>query len=77
MIRFTTTEDGHPFCEAELKERVGVYLDNDSLIELAKGQESRRQRFIGALRRGGTLLFSFTNAVEVAGPQGAFRKPGL
>ncbi len=71
MIRFTTTEDGHPFCEAELKERVGVYLDNDSLIELAKGQESRRQRFIGALRRGGTLLFSFTNAVEVAGPQGA------
>ena len=66
MIRFTTTEDGKPICEAELKDRVGVYLDNDSLIELANGQESRRQRFIGALRRGGTLLFSWTNAAEIA-----------
>ncbi|MEE8120742.1 MAG: hypothetical protein V3T55_04395 [Anaerolineales bacterium] len=71
MIRFTTTEDGKQICEAELKDRVGVYLDNDSLIELANGQESRRQRFIGALRRGGTLLFSWTNAAEIAGPQGA------
>ncbi|MEE9537986.1 MAG: hypothetical protein V3W10_01450 [candidate division NC10 bacterium] len=71
MIRFTTSEDGKPICEAELKDRVGVYLDNDSLIELANGQESRRQRFIGALRRGGTLLFSWTNAAEIAGPQGA------
>jgi len=71
MIRFTTTEDGTPVPEAELKDRVGVYLDNDSLIELARGQELRRQRFVSALRRGGTLLFSFTNAVEVAGPQGA------
>ena len=71
MIRFTTTEDGTPVPEAELKDRVGVYLDNDSLIELARGQELRRQRFIGALRRGGTLLFSWTNAAEIAGPQGA------
>lgn len=49
---------------------VGVYLDNDSLIEIAKGSESRRQSFVQALVTKGALLFSFTNAIEVAGPQG-------
>ena len=69
MIRFTT-EDGKPTCIAELGDRVGVYLDNDSLIHLSKHADLR-QRFVGAIRRRGTLLFSFTNAIEVAGPQGA------
>lgn len=70
MIRFVTKE-GKPVCVAELKDRFGVYLDNDSLIDLAKGSESRRRRFVDAVQSGGTLLFSWTNAVELAGPQGA------
>lgn len=49
----------------------GVYLDNDSLIAIAKGDTARRDRFVSAIKQKGTLLFSFTNAFEVAGPQGA------
>ena len=70
MIRFTTTQDGKPVCVGELR-GLGVYLDNDSLIELAKGSDSRRQRFVDAIQGGGTLLFSWTNAAEIAGPLGA------
>jgi hypothetical protein len=70
VIRWTT-EDGKPVCEAELSERYGVYLDNDSLIEIAKGPEERRERFVHSLQNKGGLLFSLTNAVELAGPQGA------
>lgn len=69
MIRFTS-EDGKPVIVAETK-GCGVYLDNDSLIDLAKGSTSRRQEFVHALQRKGTLLFSWANAVELAGPQGA------
>ncbi len=68
MIRFTA-ENGTPVCEAVLR-GVGVYLDNDSLIEIAKGPESRRQSFVDAIVTKGALLFSFTNSIEVAGPQG-------
>ncbi len=70
MIRFTTDE-GVPTCVADLAGRVGVYLDNDSLIEFAKGDASLRQRFVSAVRQRGRLLFSFTNAIEVSGPTGA------
>jgi len=70
MIRFTS-ENGIPVCVTEVKNRFGVYLDNDSLIELAKGTASRRQRFVDSLRQGGTLLFSLTNAADITGPQGA------
>lgn len=69
MIRITA-DNGEPKIEAEMSGRIGVYLDNDSLMELAKGEESRRDRFIKAIRHGGTLLFSMTNAVEICGPQG-------
>jgi hypothetical protein len=51
--------------------RVPVYLDNFAVLTLAK--ESRvglRRQFIDALRRRGRLLFSITNFVELAGPQG-------
>lgn len=70
MIRFTT-EDGKLSCVAELMGRFGVYLDNFSIIDLAKGPAAQRQRFLDALKTRGTLLFSLTNAAEVAGPQGA------
>jgi hypothetical protein len=64
MIRFTT-DDGKPTCVAELGDRVGVYLDNDVVSELARSGDLRT-RFVGAIRRRGTLLFSFANAVEVS-----------
>jgi hypothetical protein len=68
MMRFTTERE-KPYCAAELR-GFGVYLDNFALIAFAKGPTSRRQRFVEALTAGGTLLFSWTNAIEVAGPQG-------
>jgi hypothetical protein len=70
MITFTV-KDGKPVCEVELYNRIGVYLDNDSLIRLANHCESRRRRFVDVVRRRGALLFSITNAIEIAGPQGA------
>lgn len=48
----------------------GVYLDNFAIIDFAKGCPSQRRRFVSALRDRGTLLFSWANAVEIAGPQG-------
>jgi len=70
MIRLTGGEDGKILCAAQL-EGISVYLDNWALIDLAKGCAHRRKRFVDALQRGGTLFFSWTNAVELAGPQGA------
>jgi hypothetical protein len=69
MIRFAS-EDGSPGVVAETR-GYGIYLDNDSLIDLAKGQPSRRTRFVDLLQAKGTLLFSWANAIEVAGPEGA------
>src|SRR5438128_10104269 len=68
MIQFAITAQGHEVV-AETQ-GYSVYLDNDSLIELAKRREPRRRRFVDALRNRGTLLFSWVNAVEIGGPQG-------
>ncbi len=69
-VRFTTDE-GKPTCVAEIPaNRCGVYLDNWAIIELAEGDGSRRDRFLKALEEGGELLFSWTNAAELWGPQG-------
>jgi len=68
MIQFTH-ESGEAVIVAATN-GFGVYLDNDSLVELAKGSASRRKRFVDSLQGKGTLLFSWANAVEVAGPQG-------
>lgn len=64
MVRFTT-ENGNVTCIAELGDRVGVYLDNDVISELAR-PGILRDRFVRALRRRGTLLFSFANGIEVS-----------
>lgn len=72
MIRFRS-EHGNVEVVAETK-GYGIYLDNDSLIELAKGDASRQKRFVDALQAKGTLLFSWANAIEVAGPQGRSAK---
>jgi hypothetical protein len=65
MIRFTT-DNGKPSCIAELDDRVGVYLDNFSVSDFAKDETGLRQRLVAAIRRRGTLLFSFANAFEVS-----------
>ena len=64
MIRFSS-ENGNPVIIAETK-GYGIYLDNDSLSELANGSASRRQRFLDALHAKATLLFSWANAIEVS-----------
>jgi len=52
-----------------------VYLDNFAIKELAKGDASRRQRFLAAVNRGAELLFSVANAAELTGFQdGSFRE---
>lgn len=48
----------------------GVYLDTDSIIALATEDSTRRDRFVKAIEKKGCLLFSFTNAFELAGPKG-------
>ena len=68
MIGFTS-EDGNPEMFAETT-GFGIYLDNDSLIDLAKGDPSRRTRFVDLLQVRATLLFSWANAVEIARPLG-------
>jgi hypothetical protein len=69
MIRFIS-ENGSPEVVAETR-GYGLYLDNDSLIDLAKGDSSRRARFLDLLVAKATFLVSWTNAIEIAGPQGA------
>jgi hypothetical protein len=49
---------------------LAIYLDNFAIKELAKGDPSRRRRFVGAFYRGADLLFSVTNAAELCGPTG-------
>ena len=46
-----------------------VYLDNFAIKELAKGDASRRRRFLAAVNRGAELLFSVANAAEITGFQ--------
>jgi hypothetical protein len=46
-----------------------VYLDNFAIKALAKGDPSRRRKFVDAIHRGAELLFSVANAVELSGPK--------
>lgn len=64
MIRITT-EHGKTTCVAELGDRVAVYLDNDAISELARPGDLRK-RFVVAILKRGTLLFSSANAIEVS-----------
>lgn len=49
--------------------RVGVYLDNYALIDLARGDTARRDRVIGAFHNGADLMLSTTNVAELIGPE--------
>jgi hypothetical protein len=70
MIRATSNFDGPPFTFVATASGLAVYLDNWAVIDLAKGDASRRARFVHAICTGGDLLFSTTNAIELTGPQG-------
>jgi hypothetical protein len=49
--------------------KLGVYLDNYALIDIAKGPPALRQRVIDAFHHGADLMFSPTSAAEILGPQ--------
>lgn len=70
MIRSTSGIDGPPLTLNATVSGLAIYLDNFSLIRLAKGDPSRRKRFVDAVHTGADLLFSLTNAAELTGPQG-------
>lgn len=68
MINVTVSADGNVDVQATVRQP-GVYLDQDSLIDISRTL-ARRQRFLNTLRTKGTLLFSWTNAFDLSGPQG-------
>jgi hypothetical protein len=70
MIRATANADGPLFTINASVSGGGVSLDNWAFINLAKGDPSRRQRFLSAIHSGIEVLFSVTNAAELSGPQG-------
>ncbi len=70
MIRATSSIDGPPLIINATVSGPVVYLDNWAIGDLAEENPSRRKRFIDAMRSGVDLLFSVTNAAELAGPQG-------
>jgi hypothetical protein len=70
MIRATANADGPLFTLNTSVNGPVVYLDNWAIIKLAKGDTSRRQRFLAAVQCGIDLIFSVTNAAELSGPQG-------
>lgn len=69
MLTIEADGDGLPVIVAKL-EGVGVYLDNWAIIELGNGDARRRKRFVDSLRSCGSLLFSFTNSIELAEAEG-------
>lgn len=70
MIRATANSDGALFTLNASVNGPVVSLDNWAFINLAKGDPSRRKRFLAAIHRGIEVLFSVTNAAELSGPQG-------
>jgi len=67
MITVETRADGGIDVVAKIQ-GVAVYLDNDSLIDIARGDRDRRARFTNAVRQKGSLIFSMANAVDLSGP---------
>jgi hypothetical protein len=69
MIRFGSTSNGWPEIKISL-EPASVFLDQFAIKKLAKGDPGRRHRFTQAIRDGGDLVFSVSNAAELTGPTG-------
>ena len=69
MLSIHAGNEGLPQVVAQLS-GVAVYLDNWAIIELANGDPKRRERFVTALKSCGSLLFSFTNSIELGEAEG-------
>lgn len=69
MIRVSRLENGCADVEAELVRQPAIYLDQDSLADIAR-TEQRRRRFLDIWTEKGELLFSWANAFDLSGPQG-------
>lgn len=69
MIRVSRLQDGGAEVEAELVRQPAVYLDQDSLADIARTAQ-RRKRFLDIWATKGELLFSWANAFDLSGPQG-------
>ena len=70
MLRVLARDDGHLYTDATVR-RFGVYLDTHMIIGLAKDRDvSKRERFCAATEAGVHLMFSVTNALELAALQG-------
>jgi hypothetical protein len=68
MISLTANFNGLKFNATVVG--MALYLDNFALINLAKHDPIRRKRFLDVVHSGADLLFSVSNAVDLAGPQG-------
>lgn len=71
MITVTANGEGAIMTLNASVNGAAVSLDNWAFINLAKGDPSRRRRFIKAVHSGIDILFSVTNAAELSGPQGS------
>src|SRR5215471_4528750 len=70
MMHVTSTLDGPALTFNATVRGLPIYLDHDSLSDMATGDPRRRERFIAVLRGGADLLFSVTTAVELGDRQG-------
>jgi hypothetical protein len=70
MIEVRSSYDGPPLEIIARAAGFPVYLDTWAIINLAKGDTSRRKRFVEAVCAGTDVLFSLANAVELTRLQG-------
>jgi hypothetical protein len=68
MIRVHHLSNGGADVETALERQPAIYLDHDSLGEIARNA-ARRRRFLDIWARKGELLFSWANALDISGPQ--------
>jgi hypothetical protein len=69
VIKATSSIEGPPLSVDATVSGLAIYLDTFAVIDLAKGNPSRRKKFIAALHSGADLLFSVSTAVELSGPK--------
>jgi hypothetical protein len=68
MIRVQYFSGDGAEVETALERQPAIYLDHDSLGEIARNAD-RRRRFLHIWTRKGELLFSWANALDISGPQ--------
>ena len=68
MVTIQATDDG---LSVEIQVfGIAAYLDTWALILLATGEPDRREKFLHSLAKGGSLLFSGANILELRRPEG-------